>query len=139
MRRFALFALAGVFTVLAAGSDARPNRPPVVGSQIGYYEISQGAAWVDLQADDFTAANGRTLTAGDAFVTLFIRNTHATQDLRVLFTASGATPVGEGALIPPGEWMSFDLYGQAVTTIAIAGSGAATTGNAVAYFISGTY
>lgn len=112
------------------------NRPEVTGTHLGVYDVSQGASWSDLTAADFTTVTGRSLAAGDYFSDVLLRNTHATQSLRFLLRANAGEDF-VGILVPAESTVSVRLYGQGVSTIAVRGSGAATTGQVVASFVRG--
>lgn len=131
MRAFLLF-----LSLLIPWSVASAQRPDVVATHAGTYEVSQGAAWLDLESSDFTATTGRALSADMCVAGVTVTNTHATQDLRLLLKANGGAGV-VGILIPAGTTLSVSTYGLGATSMSIRGTGAATTGVIVGMFISG--
>jgi hypothetical protein len=112
------------------------SRPAIIGSKIGGYAASVGAAWTDIDGSDFTVIGpSGTLAATDVAATITIRNTHATQVIYFLPKAGDGEATTLTYRIDAGATMSVDLYGLNVTTMALQGSGAATTANVVAKFV----
>lgn len=123
-------------TALAAGTG---DASVPSSDDIGVYQFSVGAAWVDVASVAFESLTvAGNVDAGAPMIEVTFANTHGTQTLYALLRANAAEattvalPIGPGgvATIP----CNLSAQGADVVAVAIYGSGAATTGYISARF-----
>lgn len=103
-------------------------------SNVGQLGISQGAAWLDIDAADLTTLTDTAIDGTEYFSWVSVLNTHGSQTLFVLLRkdAAAGTATTEAIAVPAGASMNQETIrangGSPVRGISIQGSGAATTG-----------
>jgi len=129
-----------VFLTASASSAADLPYRATDGTSIGWHTSAAfGAAWTDLTAASFTSLTDTAIPAGAQFVTLTVRNRHATQVIYVRFGVGGATPVASAFRLNAGESFTFTLNGvvegTGPTIVSVQGSGAATEADLTAWLV----
>lgn len=118
------------FGVVFMATEARaqaPSRPVVVGVTTAGLNVSEGAAWADIEYDDWVSLTSRSVTAAMRMSELTIVNTHATQALFFLLRQSAAEATTHMGYVGPGAAVTLQLWGEGVSEISVQGAGAATT------------
>lgn len=140
---FALGVLALGLGLPTTASAQTPTGPYFAGSKLGSIDLSQGtdaATFTSASFKDMTSAANAAAALGASlrFSECTIRNTHATQTLYLGVAAySGAGPSTTNRIaIGPGAVLTIPLYGIYPTSISLDGSGAATTGQAICFFVT---
>ena len=108
----------------------------VAANNVGVLTVSETTSWNDLTSDDFedfAQATGNALAASLVYVSVQVRNTHASQTLFVMLGAgTGATT--NRLPVAAGDVQNLDLYGLNATILSLQGSAATTTGHVLAHF-----
>ncbi len=143
MRRIALvFALAAGGIVCTSPASAQ-QRIDINGGfeavEVGTYQADVTTAWTDIDGSDFAALGTTTLTATRRMVQIVIINSHATQDLFVLFRVGAPTATANSFKLEAGQshtWTGLLSLnsGAGVTTMALQGSAINTTAQVEVWF-----
>ena len=136
--RFVLLLLLLIMPTASSGQTLHNRATDGLGH--GWFTSSAiGAAWTDITAASFASLNTETIPATARFVTITVRNRHATQTLFVLFRAGGATATADAFRLLAGESYTFTVHGAehgvGPSTMSLQGSGAATEADVAALFV----
>ena len=145
MLRFALgLALFGL-AFLASPHPAEAQTilgPELAGNKLCVLDVSQGTTWAPYGTGDMKDATSTAFTAAACpsnwyLTSCTVLNTHATQTLYAAAASiTGAGPaVTNRPMIPAQQALRMPLYGVYQKTIAVRGSGAATTGQIQCYAV----
>lgn len=104
----------------------------------GAYDISVGAAWAVTTSNEYrsmTTAPAAQLADGKIFCGLSVKNSHNAQFLYIVLTAANvADPTTNCIKVDPGQTVEIDMSTLWSSAVSYQGSGAGTTGSAVAHF-----
>ncbi len=107
--------------------------------EIGTYRADVTTTWTDINGTNFNAMSTGTLLATHIMAQVVVINTHATQDLFILFRAGTTTATADSFRLEAGQshtWtglISLDS-GAGVTTMSLQGSAINTTAQVEVWF-----
>ncbi len=128
------FLAAWLLWALWPGDSHAADRPDLIGTDVGAYDVSTGLTWGDVTSSSLKCTTtGAACKSGWVFSRVLVVNTHATETLYVQFHAGASDATTNQIRIPAGASITLDVYGLKARTLSIKGSAGSTTGFVTAW------